>query len=198
MQINVQQRHTQRQYMCMISTIILSSHTCGFHETLTNSQTGPVSMGSTCCVCVSVVQTNRVWSWTASSNNQSLWHKQIKQRLCRSSGSEHPCILRVHLASTLDGLYYYGVKQFKQLSEHEGKIWWGQTCFMLSSAQRCYRDRPTFSFFLFFVGSVAPRGQQIEMVQWRWQGIWSSKLLEGQEAILFPISEGRVFSCLVW
>lgn len=38
--------------MHILYSLILSSHTSGFNETLTNSQTGPVCMSSTCCVSV--------------------------------------------------------------------------------------------------------------------------------------------------
>lgn len=80
------ERHARRQRMHMISTLLVPPpHASCFHETLTNSQTGPVRMSPTCCV--SAVQTWLSVKLPASHNNQSLRHKQIKHKLYRSPGN---------------------------------------------------------------------------------------------------------------
>lgn len=60
-----------------------SSHTSSFYETLTTSQTGPRLHG----FYLLRSKPDWVWGWTASSNNQSPWHEQIKQRMYPSPGN---------------------------------------------------------------------------------------------------------------
>lgn len=139
----------------------LSPHKRLFHETLKNSQTGPVCMGSTCCV--SAVQT-WVWSWTASSNNQSLWHKQIKQRMYRSPGNVSKTPWYTHNAP---GQYPWWfvllwAKTVQTFARKQGNMMRTVSrngCTLLCAAcySRCYHDPQIFLSAVFLPEGCAQR-----------------------------------------
>lgn len=85
MQINVQQRHTCRQYMHMIFTLNPLTTQAAFIKPWQTAKLAQfVWVLPAGCL---QFKPDWVWSWKASSTNQSLWHKQIKQRMYSSPGS---------------------------------------------------------------------------------------------------------------
>lgn len=114
-----QKRHTHRQYMHMIFTLIpLPTQTAFMRPWQTAKLAQFAWVLPSMCLRF---RPDWVWSWTPSSNNQSLWHRKIKQGMYPSPGNvsktSRYSIFTVHLASTLNGLGYCGIKQFKQLPE---------------------------------------------------------------------------------
>lgn len=112
MPINVQQRHTHTH--TYIHTKTIHAHNTYSHFPPQEAfmkpwQTAKLTQFAWVLPAVCLwFKPDWVWSWTVSSNNQSLWHKQIKQSLYRSPGNVSKTLWyththTVHLASTLDG-----------------------------------------------------------------------------------------------
>lgn len=168
--------------MHIISSLIPSPHTGGFHKALTNGQPGPVCMNPTCCVSV-------VWSWTASTNNQSLWHRRTKKRGCSASLARSQKHRNTAPGQHLWSFVLLRAKTIRIVARAQGNMICIVARYTLQCPTRCSECYPNPQIFLSAVFS--PGGQQ-ETEHWWWQEFVEglNELSEGRKATQFLGSAG--------